>query len=84
MLDVADLALLRDAFASIRLLMPAGLSKCSVIGGEECDLVDAAVLAGLAPAAVPVCPRRFPDPAEHPLHTFAIPSLFLTHLVPRD
>ena len=64
MLDVADLALLRDAFASIRLLMPAGLSKCSVIGGEECDLVDAAVrtrvLAGLAPAAAQVCPAALP------------------------
>jgi glucose/arabinose dehydrogenase len=41
-------------------LSPTALARCSAIGGEECNLVDATVLrralAGLAPGPAPVCP----------------------------
>ncbi len=64
--NASDLSRLRSAFANpITNGLSAGeLSRCSMIGGTECDVADMAVLirylAGRAPGPAPVCPAAQP------------------------
>ncbi|HTO55601.1 MAG TPA: PQQ-dependent sugar dehydrogenase [Myxococcota bacterium] len=62
----ADVFRLRFALANPLTagLSPGEFSRCSVIGGSECDVTDATVLrrylAGRAPGPAPVCPAAAP------------------------
>ena len=64
--NASDLSRLRSAFANpiTNGLSPGELSRCSMIGGTECDVADLTVLrrylAGRAPGPAPVCPAAQP------------------------
>ena len=64
--SISDVARLRSALARpfTTGLTPGELSRCSVIGGAECDVVDLTVLrrylVGRAPSPQPVCPAAQP------------------------
>jgi len=58
--NLLDMVRLRVVLANPSSLTPDELSRCSMIGGTECDIVDLTVLrrdlAGRAPGPLPLCP----------------------------